>query len=112
MTALTQPPPELFVLEQPIEQHPQPSRRRAAIKAVDQAAPPRDDVTTSLVEAVDKVFRVVTARIAYHEAEARRLREALKPFAGFPSASPDVTGGGDLLQQVLDIAKKLPLEDS
>jgi hypothetical protein len=111
MTALTQPPPTLPGFE-PVphanvtELPPQPRASRRMGKAAEEQ--PADDVTTSLVDAVNKVYRVVTARIAYHEAEARRLREALKPFAGLPPAPEAAVGAEDALTELLAIAKRLP----
>lgn len=68
------------------------------------------DGTTSdgLVQAAQTVFRVLTARIAHHESEARKLREALAPFAAatrqnvaVPAVSHDV-----LTEALLDFAAK------
>ena len=107
---LKQPPPTLPGFEPVATVHelppPPPRQRRSAVKPPEQPAP--DDVTASLLTALDRVHSVVTARIAWHEAQLRQLREALKPFAGIPQASGAPMSDGDLAQELLKLAKQLP----
>ena len=77
---------------------------RVRIKSIE-----RDDSSTSLIDAVNTVYRVVTARIAYHEREAAKLREALKPFGSLAPRSTDSEAAaiGDSLRGLLDLADRL-----
>jgi hypothetical protein len=73
---------------------------------------PADDVKDQagdLIGAIQTVFRVVTARIAYHEREAQRLREALAPFANHArqSAAPVTPSDGATVEALLRIADQL-----
>lgn|SRR5215475_12543228 len=63
----------------------------------------------ALVAAVGKIFQAVTAQISYHEREAQKLRESLKPFAGLsrPNVAPDGNVSADGLRALLDLADKL-----
>jgi hypothetical protein len=62
--------------------------------------------STDLIRAVQAVFEAVTTKIAFHESEARRLREALAPFANVarqsaaPVASPDGASAEALLKAI------------
>src|SRR6266436_4319057 len=55
-----------------------PSPAAHLIKGIEEATP---DASTALIDAVRKVYAAVTQKIAYHESEARKLRESLAPFA-------------------------------
>lgn len=70
--------------------------------------------STDLIEAVGTVFRAVTTRIAFHENEARRLREALAPFANLArqSGAPVPATDGGTLEALLRIAEELKQGDS
>lgn len=71
-------------------ERPAPSPPAAEPRRPNKPAPPvrSDLLTDQLVVAVQQVFKVVTARIAYHEAEAARLRSALKPYSEFAAPAP------------------------
>lgn len=75
------------------------------------SAPARADTSSnSLIAAVQKVYTVVTAQIAYHEREAARLRDALKPFATLaprPNVAHDDDASGAAIRAVLDLADRL-----
>jgi hypothetical protein len=64
---------------------------------------------TDLIQAVGTVFRAVTAKIAFHENEARRLREALAPFAQLArqSTTPAPPSDGATIEALLKIAAEL-----
>jgi hypothetical protein len=108
MMELKQPPPTLPGFE-PVnnvtEMPPQPRQRRT--KPAEPPAPQPDDVTSALLDALGTVHQRVTARIAWHEAQLRQLREALKPFASIPTSEAGMSET-DLVQELLAIAKKLP----
>lgn len=80
-----------------------------SIRSIEDAKDPSGD----LIEAVQTVFRVVTARIAHHEREAQRLREALAPFASHArqSAAPQPQSDGATVEALLRIAEVLKTED-
>lgn len=63
--------------------------RPTSFKMVEEK-PVSPETTEALLSAIHKVFRVATARIKYHEAEAARLRSALAPFGNLAGQ----TGGG------------------
>lgn len=65
--------------------------------------------SSDLIEAVGTVFRAVTAKIAFHENEARRLREALAPFGQLArqSGAHDVPSAGSTVEALLKIAQQL-----
>jgi len=66
----------------------------------------------ALVGAVQKIFQAVTAQIAYHEREAAKLRESLKPFAGLaprPNVAPEDGSSAQAIRAVLDLADQLNL---
>jgi hypothetical protein len=67
--------------------------------------------TDALLQAIDKVYRVAMDRIAYHEREAKKLREALVPFASLhqPGAeAPPMQTAESFIQSVITMAGKLP----
>jgi hypothetical protein len=71
-----------------------------------------DTSSTALIQAVQKVYAVVTAQIQYHEREAARLRESLKPFATHAPrqiATPDDGSSAQAIRAVLDLADQLNL---
>jgi len=75
-------------------------------------ATPRPDTSSTLIQAVQKVYAVVTAQIAYHEREAARLRESLKPFASHAPrqvAAQDDGTSAQAIRAVLDLADQLNL---
>lgn len=43
--------------------------------------PKSTDATTTIINAGNALFRVITARIAFHDAEAKKLRAVLRQFA-------------------------------
>jgi hypothetical protein len=61
-----------------------------------------------VIDAVRKVHAIVTRRIAYHEHEAKRLRECLAPFAAMgrqvAQESVEMPEG---VKQLLELASKL-----
>lgn len=83
---------------------------KVSIKAIEEA-PPQGN--SALIEAVRKVYTVVTQRIAHHEREAAQLREVAKLFATLAPArqpaAPDSTSLEAGIRQVLDIADQLNL---
>ena len=76
-------------------------------------AQPRPDASsTALIDAVQKVYAAVTARIAYHERELVKLRESLKPFATHAPrqiAATDDGASAQAIRAVLDLADSLNL---
>ena|SRR5712691_176887 len=77
------------------------------IKGIEET--PRD-TSSALIDAVQKVYAAVTRQIAYHDREAARLRESLKPFAAMARQSDAEmpSGMADGIRALLDIADKLP----
>ncbi len=76
------------------------------------AAPRPDTSSAALIAAVQKVYAVVTSQIAYHEREAARLRESLKPFASHAPrhvAAQDDGSSAQAIRAVLDLADQLNL---
>jgi hypothetical protein len=77
--------------------------------------PSRPGESDALVAAVGKIFQAVTAKIAYHEREAQKLRDSLKPFAGL-APRPNVAQGGevseDSLRAILSLADQLGVPQS
>ena len=90
-----------------------PTRPHAAARLA--FGPPEDakDPSNDLIAAVQTVFRVVTAKIAHHEREAQRLREALVPFATHArqSAAPVAPSDNASLDALLRIADELSKGD-
>ncbi len=84
-----------------------PSPAARYIKGIEEA--PRDTSST-LIDAVQKVYAAVTRQISYHDREAARLRESLKPFAAMARQSDAEmpSGMADGIRALLDIADKLP----
>jgi hypothetical protein len=72
------------------------------------AAPRGSD---ALIEAVNTVRRVVTARIAWHERELRALREALAPFgaASRQNVTSENSSGNAAVDALLQLADTLKL---
>jgi len=64
----------------------------------------------ALIDAVGKIYAAVTRQIAYHEREAKRLRESLAPFASMSrqNDAPKPSLDADAIRAVLDYADKLP----
>ena len=64
----------------------------------------------ALIDAVGKIYAAVTRQIAYHEREAKRLRESLAPFASMSrhNDAPPQSSLEDGIRAVLDYADKLP----
>jgi hypothetical protein len=83
------------------------------IRSIDEAPRAAPAGTSdALVGAVGKIFQAVTAQIAYHEREAAKLRESLKPFAGLaprPIAAQDDGTSAQVIRAVLDLADQLKL---
>jgi hypothetical protein len=75
-------------VEKPAPPLPEPPSRRRKTEA-----PPvvREDTNSVLLDAAGRVFKAITERIAYHENEARKLREALKPYSEFAGEEPPTT---------------------
>jgi len=84
-----------------------PSPAAHLIKSIEEA--PRD-TSSALIDAVQKVYAAVTRQIAYHDREATRLRESLKPFAAMARQSDTEVPShmADGIRALLDIADKLP----
>ncbi len=78
------------------------------IKGIEESAP---DASTALIDAVRKVYAAVTQKIAYHESEARKLRESLAPFASIaPQRQSDAAvpmTAEARIKELLDLADKL-----
>ena len=85
-----------------------PSPAAHLIKGIEEATP---DASTALIDAVRKVYAAVTQKIAYHESEARKLRESLAPFASIaPPRQSDAVApmtAEARIQELLDLADKL-----
>ena len=85
-----------------------PPTRRAAIppfKMMDESGP-----NTQLLAAIDKVYRVAAAQIAFHEKEAKKLRDALIPFASFQApaeGAPTAPTAEAYIQSLLEAAGQL-----
>ena len=85
-----------------------PPPRRAAIppfKMMDESGP-----NTQLLAAIDKVYRVAAAQIAFHEKEAKKLRDALIPFASFQApaeGAPTAPTAEAYIQSLLEAAGQL-----
>lgn len=73
------------------------------IKSIEDAKDPEGD----LVSAAGAVFRALTTRIAYHEKQAQRLREALAPFGSMArqSAAPAEAPAEDTVRALLRYAE-------
>lgn len=111
--SMTQPPPPLpgFEPVQNVHELPQSQTRpQRRAKAAEERPQPQDDVTTVLVDVIEKALQVTKARIAYHEAELRRLRAALKPFAEITPTPAEPLAAEDALAELLQIVKKLPAD--
>lgn len=73
--------------------------------------PVAPETTEALLQAIHKVFRVATARIKYHEAEAAKLRAALAPFSGLASpagGAPASSPSSDAITSLLEAVRLLP----
>ena len=84
------------------------------IRSIDEAPAPTVSRGTSdmLVTAAAKIFQAITTQIAYHEREAQKLRDSLKPFASIgqrQNVTPDGYASVDAIRAVLDMADKLNL---
>jgi hypothetical protein len=64
---------------------------KTAIRSIQEVPHGSSDV---LVEIIAKVYQVTTAKIAYHEREAQKLRDSLKPYAGLSPRPNDAPIGG------------------
>jgi hypothetical protein len=81
---------------------------KTAIRGIEES--PRSD-SDSLVDAVGKVYRAVTAKIAYHERELQKLRDSLKPYGALApqrqnDAPIDETSNA-AIRAILDLADKM-----
>ena len=87
--------------------------KRVAILGIEEAPRPGPAGNSdALVGAVNKIFQAVTAQIAYHEREAAKLRDSLKPFAGLaprPNVAPDDGSSAQAIRAVLALADQLNL---
>ena len=87
--------------------------KRIAILGIEESPPERRDASsTALIDAVQKVYAAVTARIAYHERELVKLRESLKPFAAHTPrqiAATDDGASAQAIRAVLDLADQMNL---
>lgn len=90
----------------PVRDPPPPSRRQKATEIPVQ----RDLLTDQLVATVNQVFKVVTERIAYHEAEAARLRASLKPYSEFAAPVTEMSPD-EAYAALVEMAKTLPRGD-
>lgn len=68
--------------------------------------------SAELIKAIAAIYDAVTQKIAFHEREAARLRESLRPFAQFgnvdpPAAELEFASQDDLTQAVFAAASKL-----
>jgi len=80
------------------------------IRSIEESPKSAPGSSDTLVAAVGKIFQAVTAQIAYHEREAQKLRESLKPFAGLAprhNVPPDGSVSEAAIRAVLDMAEKL-----
>ena len=105
-------PPSPSVLNGSVASSPDPAIP-IAIRSIEEAPRPGPAGNSdALVGAVNKIFQAVTAQIAYHEREAAKLRESLKPFAGLaprPNVAPDDGSSAQAIRAVLDLADQLNL---
>lgn len=74
-------------------------------------APAPESQDAKLRDAVSLVAQVVTARIAYHQAEIDGLRRALRPFQDLSRAQPGPMVADDAVEQLLSIARHLAPKD-
>jgi hypothetical protein len=85
-----------------------PSPAAHLIKGIEEAPSTGND---ALIQAVQKIYAAVTGQIAYHEREAKRLRESLAPFASISRQSDapiQQSSAEDRIRELLDLADKLP----
>jgi hypothetical protein len=105
-------PPSPAVLNGAVASSPSPDLP-IKIRSIEEA-PRHGPAGTSdvLVGAVQKIFQAVTAQIAYHEREAQKLRDSLKPFSTLaprPNVAPDDGSSAQAIRAVLDLADQLNL---
>jgi len=105
-------PPSPSVLNGSVASSPDPAIP-IVIRSIEEAPRPGPAGNSdALVGAVQKIFQAVTAQIAYHEREAAKLRESLKPFAGLaprPNVASDDGSSAQAIRAVLDLADQLNL---
>lgn len=106
-------PPPAAVLNGSVASSPDPAIP-IKIRSIDEspARPGPAGNSDALVGAVQKIFQAVTAQIAYHEREAAKLRESLKPFAGLasrPHVAQDDGSSAQAIRAVLDLADQFNL---
>ena len=67
------------------------------------------DSTEALLQAIDKVYRVVKDRIAWHEDELKKLRAALSPFGAIeaPPSDTSVNTAESFIQSLVQAANGL-----
>jgi hypothetical protein len=82
-----------------------PTTDRVSIRSIEDAKDPSGD----LVAAIQTVFRAAAAEIARHENAAKRLREAMAPFANYArqSAAPPGTPDEDVVRALFRMADEL-----
>ena len=105
-------PPPAAVLNGSVASSPDPAIP-ISIRSIEEAPRPGPAGNSdALVGAVQKIFQAVTAQIAYHEREAAKLRESLKPFAGLaprPNVASDDGSSAQAIRAVLALADQLNL---
>ncbi len=98
------PPPDVLNGSAPAGERP------VLIKSIEEARPASQQPRGSdaLISAVGKIYQAVTAQIAYHEREAAKLRDSLKPFAGMAPrpVPPEGEPNEETIRQVLAWAEK------
>ena len=79
------------------------------IRSIEETPPLARTGNNALIDAMAKIHAAVRQQIAYHEAELKKLRESLTPFASMSrqnDAPPE-----DAIRAVLDYADKLKIGD-
>lgn len=84
-----------------------PAGRSPVVRGVEGPVSDRPATSDALIEAAGMVYRLLTDRIAWHESEAARLREALIPFGevrqpAAAAAPPDEV----IMRSLLDFAAR------
>jgi len=105
-------PPSPAVLNGTVASSPDPTIP-IKIRSIEESPRPGPAGTAdTLVGAVQKIFQAVTTLIAYHEREAQKLRDSLKPFAGIaprPSVAHDGAITEDDIRALSNLAAQLNL---
>ena len=92
-----------------------PGTAPLGVHSVEEHPPaPAKDPSDAIIEIANTLLRAATARIAYHEAHAKRLRDACASFAAMsrqPATTDAAPGGQDVLAELLRVAKTIQPEN-